>query len=642
MKIKSHFSGREFGIPKTLQKSFLLNDRSKSATIKVDFLGNYSLDVPYYVTEATARRSVFYRSAFDEITQQMINAYTKATDSLTEVGDRCSKIESDILYKKRLDNLSPQKYIRRSCPETKPSKQIIKKELQEEANSRFYSLFSNKTAAKKKYVDDNLDAVYSERLKHWEEVVTYFDYVESVIEAKENKRYYDAYVQEKTSLENKLFGPESYVRQGLTGIINDSNFPLSCVPFELEYRQKEGIIDIVLDLPIDLPLPREYAQLYASGKLWVKSKQGCDIVSERESFYLGLPFYVASKLFGLSLNIQTVRVSLVEVSACIGYIWIEFERENLRQTLLNYKFDKLSEALLCKHVFETDSRTGLKRIPITGFNNEIGRILNNSTAFVKKTAPGKKEDMVNISIEDAFLLARSITNNEQLKNSILFAQQSQSPYVSVNKSLASTLKEIKDSGVATPPPFNTTDNSLANNKFEEIDYVEYSVSERIEEHSSSFETEIAQFLKEVIDTEAPISKDILNRRICAAMGISRVSSRLSERISSILKRLGVKTTSEEKVFYWSDKVTPGSFNYYRKGGSRESFDISADEISNCIADNINCTGVTYRDSVLRDAANTFGFTRMGVNVLAAMESGVKRGVERGILIDNGSNILSTI
>ena len=86
--------------------------------------------------------------------------------------------------------------------------------------------------------------------------------------------------------------------------MNDKNIPLINLPFELDYDRKKGLIDIVVDMPIDLPVPKISAQLYASGKLWVKAKQGRDIANERLSFYLGLSFYLASKLFGLTLVIS--------------------------------------------------------------------------------------------------------------------------------------------------------------------------------------------------------------------------------------------------------------------------------------------------------------------------------------------------
>ena len=61
-----------------------------------------------------------------------------------------------------------------------------------------------------------------------------------------------------------------------------------------------------------------------------------------------------------------------------------------------------------------------------------------------------------------------------------------------------------------------------------------------------------------------------------------------------------------------------------------------------MAYNIDCTGDSDRTFVLRDTVNEFGFTRMGVNVQAAMEAGVKCGVAKGILTDDGVNIQSCI
>ena len=304
MKCKSSFNGVSRNIPQKLQKSFQLNDRYHSAKLTLDFLGNYTLDVPYGVTDATARRSVFYKPAMVELTQQMIDAYSNATFAFSRIASKCLTIETDILYQKSLQNLQPETYTKKACPEPQPTKKLVEAELMEEANKKFYSLFSSNSSTKKKYVADNIDTVYKDRLRHWEEVVTYFDYVESVIASKKNKVFYDQFIKEKTDLENRLYGPDSYVRQQLGDILNDNHIPFTSLPFEFNYDQKKGLIEVALDIPVDLPIPREYAQLYASGKLWVKGKQGKDIAEEKLAFYLGLPFYVASKLFGLAFNIR--------------------------------------------------------------------------------------------------------------------------------------------------------------------------------------------------------------------------------------------------------------------------------------------------------------------------------------------------
>lgn len=642
MKFKSSFNGVSRTIPQRIQKSFQMNDRYHSAKLTLDFLGNYTLNVPYGITDATARRSVFYKPAMGEITQQMIDAYNNATFAFSRIASKCPTIETDILYQKRLQDLQPETYTKRACPEPQPTKKMVEAELVEEADQKFYSLFSNNNSVKKKYVSDNIDSLYQNRIRRWEEVVTYYDYVESVIAAKKNKVFYDQFVKEKTDLENRLYGPDSYVRQQLCDILNDNIIPFTSLPFEFNYDQKKGLIEVTLDIPVELPIPREYAQLYASGKLWVKSKQCKDIAAEKLAFYLGLSFYVASRLFGLALNVKTVRVAEVDFSTNLGFAWIEFDRDVLRQFIISRNFDVYAEALSYNHCFELDTILGLRGIHIGQFSQKVKDIIENPSNKPQKPALQKQTNQTDISIADAKILASSIHDNQSLIDAIKDAEKNRQRTVTVSKGQAAILEELKSSNAEPDTSILESLNAGPLLSYGAVDYEEYNVNEHIEERDSDYEENIKEFIQKVIDIEAPISRDVLNRRICTAMGISRVSARLNEKLKSILLDMDLKTTTDGKLFFWSDTVQPDNFKAYRRGGNRDALDISPQEIANCMAYNIDCTEDSDRAHVLRETANEFGFTRMGVNVQTAMEAGVKCGVNNGILTDDGINIYSSI
>ncbi len=642
MKFKSAFNGVFRNIPHRIQKSFQLNDRYHSAKLTLDFLGNYTLEVPYGITDATARRSIYYKPAMEEITQQMIEAYSNATSAFSNIASKCVTIETDILYQKRLHSLQPETYTKRICPEPQPDKKGVEKELMDEADHKFYSIFFRNGSAKKKYVSDNLEPVYNDRLSRWEEVVTYFGYVESVVASKKNKMYYDKFIKEKTGIENRLYGPDSYVRQQLCEILKDKYIPFSSLPFEFSYEQKKGLAEVVVDVPIELPIPKEFAQLYTTGKLWVKSKHGNDIAKEKLAFYLGLPFYLASKLFGLTFNINKVRVSLIESSASLGIVWIEFDREVLRQLIVSGSFDLYASALAYNHYFELNKATGLKGIHIDQFNRKIKEIIENSSKIPQKLSQQKQSGQTYVSIADAKILAASIHDNKAIVDAIKDAEHNKNQTLTLSKVLAAVLEEIKASDVV---PDSSILNSLNEGTLSAYGYVEYEaypVTERIDESDSDYEEAMKDFIHKVIDAEAPISRDVLNRRICSAMGISRISARLNEKLGGIFLDMELNTTADGKLFFWSDTVRPENFRAYRKGGNREAFDIAPQEVANCIAYNIGRTGCSERKRVLHDAANELGFTRMGVNVQASMEAGVKCGVMNGILTDNGDSIYSNI
>lgn len=643
MKVKTSFHGVVKDIPQRLEKSFQLNDRYHSAKLSLDRLGNYDVHVPYNVTDATARRSLWYKSTMLDLTQQMLNAYTNATAAFVNIVKHSVSIETEIQhYVNRLEHLQPAKYARKQCPSLQPTKQSVKIELEEEAAKKYYTLFFSNSSIKKRYVDENLETTYADRLKKWEDIVSYFDYIESIVEAKANKEFYERYLKEKKALEDKLFGPDEFVQAGISEIKEDPNLPVRNLSCAIEYKQKDKVLDIIVDINGEPAIPGDFAQLYATGKLWVKAKAARDLAFEKTSYYLGLAYYLSSKLFGLTLNISKIRCSLVNNTENLGILWIEFERESLKNALTNQSINLVQETLMMNHVFDLGNGWDLKKIPLSYFNQLVEE-RKNRTQLVKQPKHSQRHtDNIEVSIQDAKLLASSIHDNEELLAAIQDAEAKNECNVNISKAHAGILEEIKKSNnqnTLFEAP-STSSSAAEPQGISEVDYQEYNVTEQIFENESNYNLLMREFIQKVINTEAPISRDLLNRRICSAMGISRVSARLSERLSSIISSLNLFTTESSKTIYWSDLVRPNNFKIYRTGSGRDVLDIPYEEIANSIACYVNTSDDNDKERILRTAANNLGFTRMGVNVRAAMEEGFLYGIKTGIL--NGARISTTI
>lgn len=643
MKVKTSFHGVVKDIPQRLEKSFQLNDRYHSAKLSLDRLGNYDVHVPYNVTDATARRSLWYKSTMLDLTQQMLNAYTNATAAFVNIVKHSVSIETEIQhYVNRLEHLQPAKYARKQCPSLQPTKQSVKIELEEEAAKKYYTLFFSNSSIKKRYVDENLETTYADRLKKWEDIVSYFDYIESIVEAKANKEFYERYLKEKKALEDKLFGPDEFVQAGISEIKEDPNLPVRNLSCAIEYKQKDKVLDIIVDINGEPAIPGDFAQLYATGKLWVKAKAARDLAFEKTSYYLGLAYYLSSKLFGLTLNISKIRCSLVNNTENLGILWIEFERESLKNALTNQSINLIQETLMMNHVFDLGNGWDLKKIPLSYFNQLVEE-RKYRTQLVKQPKPSQRHtDNIEVSIQDAKLLASSIHDNEELLAAIQDAEAKNECNVNISKAHAGILEEIKKSNnqnTLFEAP-STSSSAAEPQGISEVDYQEYNVTEQIFENESNYNLLMREFIQKVINTEAPISRDLLNRRICSAMGISRVSARLSERLSSIISSLNLFTTESSKTIYWSDLVRPNNFKIYRTGSGRDVLDIPYEEIANSIACYVNTSDDNDKERILRTAANNLGFTRMGVNVRAAMEEGFLYGIKTGIL--NGARISTTI
>ena len=488
MKVKTSFHGVVKDIPQRLEKSFQLNDRYHSAKLSLDRLGNYEVHVPYNVTDATARRSLWYKSTMLDLTQQMLNAYTNATAAFVNIVKHSVSIETEIQhYVNRLEHLQPAKYARKQCPSLQPTKQSVKIELEEEAAKKYYTLFFSNSSIKKRYVEENLETTYADRLKKWEEIVSYFDYIESIVEAKANKEFYERYLKEKKTLEDKLFGPDEFVQAGISEIKEDPNLPVRNLSCAIEYKQKDKVLDIIVDINGEPAIPGDFAQLYATGKLWVKAKAARDLAFEKTSYYLGLAYYLSSKLFGLTLNISKIRCSLVNNTENLGILWIEFERESLKNALTNQSINLIQETLMMNHVFDLGNGWDLKKIPLSNFNQLVEE-RKNRTQLVKPPKPSQRHtDNVEVSIQDAKLLASSIHDNQELLAAIQDAEAKSECNVNISKAHAGILEEIKKSNnqnTLFEAP-STSSSTAEPQVISEVDYQEYNVTEQIFENESN-------------------------------------------------------------------------------------------------------------------------------------------------------------
>lgn len=108
---------------------------------------------------------------------------------------------------------------------------------------------------------------------------------------------------------------------------------------------------------------------------------------------------------------------------------------------------------------------------------------------------------------------------------------------------------------------------------------------------------ICQQLKTIVETEAPISKTLLLKRIIGAWGMARSGARIESRITDLCGRLNFYAAEAgDAVFYWQSKTAPKAFGYYRapenESEKRSAEDIPELEYVNVMVDileNGSCT-----------------------------------------------------
>ncbi len=150
------------------------------------------------------------------------------------------------------------------------------------------------------------------------------------------------------------------------------------------------------------------------------------------------------------------------------------------------------------------------------------------------------------------------------------------------------------------------------------------------------ESLILRQLTEVINTEAPISRPLLCKRVLSAWNISRLGQRLDAHFEQLLRRLPhYKTVHEGVAFYWKDQAQADNYALYRTNSGRDATDLPPEEVAIAIRQTLEEQISISTQELARLVAQTLGYARMGANVEAAMHQGLQTALTQGhIKIEN--------
>lgn len=140
---------------------------------------------------------------------------------------------------------------------------------------------------------------------------------------------------------------------------------------------------------------------------------------------------------------------------------------------------------------------------------------------------------------------------------------------------------------------------------------------------------ILGIFENIIQTEAPVSRNVLFRKTTAAVGIARTGSRLAAYFNALLRSRGYRCTSiDGDVFYWKKEQDPDSYNVYRVGSDREALDIAPEEVMVAVCEVLDQQGALPEEDLLRQTAKCFNYSRMGDNVMLSMLRGLEKALEK--------------
>ncbi|MDH6355776.1 superfamily I DNA and/or RNA helicase/very-short-patch-repair endonuclease [Dysgonomonas sp. PH5-45] len=154
-------------------------------------------------------------------------------------------------------------------------------------------------------------------------------------------------------------------------------------------------------------------------------------------------------------------------------------------------------------------------------------------------------------------------------------------------------------------------------------------------------TTILDQIKEVIETEAPISKPLLCKRILSAWGISRLGQRLDGYLNELLQCSAYYVSYDENLsFYWANEEQYLQYDLFRTG-LRDAVDLPPEEVANAMKYILTDEISLPTTDLSKLSAQLLGFARGGSNVDAAMRRGMLKAIDKGYLkVENGRAVIA--
>ena len=155
-------------------------------------------------------------------------------------------------------------------------------------------------------------------------------------------------------------------------------------------------------------------------------------------------------------------------------------------------------------------------------------------------------------------------------------------------------------------------------------------------------------IRKVLAKEAPVSLDMLMRRVLRSCGINRAGDRIHLQIMGLLDYLGVRITDRDKpvAFCWRADQDPMTYMGIRVDGEGED---NRDVKDVCIQERVNALCLVLdqqvsmsREDLCREGGKILGYTRITETVRDAMDAGIEEALNLGLIATGtGGNLVLT-
>lgn len=155
---------------------------------------------------------------------------------------------------------------------------------------------------------------------------------------------------------------------------------------------------------------------------------------------------------------------------------------------------------------------------------------------------------------------------------------------------------------------------------------------------------IIEQISAVLEKEAPVSKDLLCKRVLAAWGISRIGSRINNHFELLFLQMGLKPINYGKYeFFWKQDQQPDQYQIYRvvqtDAAKRDADDLPPEEVANGVREILKNQISLSQTDLVKETARLFGYARAGTNVENAMLLGINKAIADGYAIRKNDRVI---
>jgi hypothetical protein len=159
-------------------------------------------------------------------------------------------------------------------------------------------------------------------------------------------------------------------------------------------------------------------------------------------------------------------------------------------------------------------------------------------------------------------------------------------------------------------------------------------------HDDRYGAELRELLHGALVLEAPVALRVLARRIAPYFKIHRTSSRLEDRLRSVLGR---SVTIKDDIVWRLDQ-DPTTYAVARLAPNearREAPEVPLEEVANAALSVLRGAIALEHDELVKLTARALGFARTGERVAEHMSAGLELLVKRGAAKRDGAKLVVT-